>query len=466
MKKNKMQLISEGYKNHFGRPKTRRQLLGQGMIAGFGSVMLPSLLSMISEKAYAEGDCGVTKEVFKTTIPVINIELAGGAGIAGKNVMVGGRGGQLDPLPEGYAHLGHPGLAMVPSESINGDQDGLLFASNSPMLEGIRAKLEEKNRRFINGVVICGTSSDDTGNNLHDTSHVFSALGRYQAVANVGTTRADPIERNADFDALRMIRIEDAKALKALSVLKSNLDRDGAKKILMAAGNMGKEQLKKFQFGGLSTQTKALIECAYGKVDHKLDVYSDMLLDPTFNEAFKNNVNFAISNEQETATIANLVLRGIAATGTISLGGYDYHGRGIENQNKKDKEAGEVLGIIMQAACHMNQSLQINLFSDGSVGYNPEGAPASDRGSNACVVSFLVTPGRKTNVIRTQIGAFTSFGVDRSTGPWADSPAQQARTMFYNGLLAMGKGDRLAEFTNDPVFNTFLEDAMSFPKVV
>ena len=81
-------------------------------------------------------------------IPFISFDLAGGANIAGSNVLVGGAGGQLDFLSTaGYNKLGLPG-DMVPSvanpatglsDFINTEL-GLAFHSDSSFLRGILEK--------------------------------------------------------------------------------------------------------------------------------------------------------------------------------------------------------------------------------------------------------------------------------------------------------------------------------------
>src|SRR5690606_18743877 len=108
-------------------------------------------------QAYAElaGDlielkqaCGITNGAGK--IPFICFDLAGGANMAGSNVLVGGPGGQFDLLSTaGYRKLGLPGDMVPgvteanPTATSNGDHTdttlGLAIHSDSTFLHEIHA---------------------------------------------------------------------------------------------------------------------------------------------------------------------------------------------------------------------------------------------------------------------------------------------------------------------------------------
>ena len=96
------------------RPRTRREFLAQGFITGSAYVMAPNVLSMLGAgEAAAQASCALTG-AGAGRVPFIGFDLGGGANIAGSNVMVGGVGGQDDPLTEqGYERLGLP-LDMTP----------------------------------------------------------------------------------------------------------------------------------------------------------------------------------------------------------------------------------------------------------------------------------------------------------------------------------------------------------------
>ena len=165
------------------RPITRREMIAQGFRAGMGTVVGGSIFSLFSNPraAYAQAPidlstdieylrsqvCGIATQGAQK-IPLICIDLAGGANIAGSNVRVGGSGGQLDTLSTaGYRKLGLPGDMVpgtneaTPLPTSRGDYTdgtlGLEFHSDSQFLAGILEKVSDTtDRARINGTVICG----------------------------------------------------------------------------------------------------------------------------------------------------------------------------------------------------------------------------------------------------------------------------------------------------------------------
>ena len=103
------------------RPMTRRQLIGQGFLTGGAAVLTTGLFSLfanpraafaqLAEDLAADAGvlgCGVDRT--GTKIPFICFDLAGGANLAGSNVLVGQQAGQLAVLSTaGYRKLGLPG---------------------------------------------------------------------------------------------------------------------------------------------------------------------------------------------------------------------------------------------------------------------------------------------------------------------------------------------------------------------
>ena len=134
-----------------GKPVSRRDMLGRGLISGaaFGTLGLFGLFSnprqamadLSSDMEAIKAECGITADG-AGKIPFICFDLAGGANIAGSNVLVGGQGGQEDFLTSGgYSKLGLPG-SMAPNNNptmVNREL-GLAFHSDSPFLQGILEK--------------------------------------------------------------------------------------------------------------------------------------------------------------------------------------------------------------------------------------------------------------------------------------------------------------------------------------
>ena len=173
-------------------PRTRREFVSLGFRLGTATVLVPSIFSLFVDptKAHAalssdidalRQACGITTGAGK--IPFICFDLAGGGNIASSNVLVGGRGGQLDFLTiAGYNKLGLPGT-MVPSPSATGNfidsTFGLRFHSDSAHLRGMKTRTRAMAMTNTSGAVIPALSQNDTSINPHNPMY-----GIYKAGAN------------------------------------------------------------------------------------------------------------------------------------------------------------------------------------------------------------------------------------------------------------------------------------------
>ena len=159
------------------KPVTRRDFLSRGLTAGAGLMIAPSLSMLAARSASAQACGGPLGGAGK--IPFICIDLAGGANIAGGNVIVGGPGGQLSPLSDsGYVKLGLP-TDMLPTDPAFVDTSmGLAFHSDSAMLRGIRLRATGATTLDqTNGVVVCSRSENDTQNNPHNPMYGIAGTG-------------------------------------------------------------------------------------------------------------------------------------------------------------------------------------------------------------------------------------------------------------------------------------------------
>ncbi|KRT54542.1 hypothetical protein Ga0074115_10771 [endosymbiont of Ridgeia piscesae] len=154
------------------RPISRRDFIRQGLAAGLGAVTAPGLFGLFANPRQASAVLSSDLQALKQScgiavqgagkIPFICFDLAGGANIAGSNVLVGRQGGQRDFLTTaGYSRLGLPGDMIPPlsnpdtgfSDFINSDL-GLAFHSDSAFLRGILERVSPGTAASINGAVI------------------------------------------------------------------------------------------------------------------------------------------------------------------------------------------------------------------------------------------------------------------------------------------------------------------------
>jgi hypothetical protein len=65
-----------------------------------------------------------------------------------------------------------------------------------------------------------------------------------------------------------------------------------------------------------------------------------------------------------------MVVNGLAGAGTVTMGGYDYHGQGRNTGETRNFRAGRCIGACLEYAARMGKPLMIYVFSDGSLSAN------------------------------------------------------------------------------------------------
>ena len=179
------------------RPVTRRQFVAQGFMSGAAYATGAGVLSLFAnpQEVLAQSNLSADLQALLTDpcniasngagkIPFICFDLAGGANIAGSNVLIGKEGGQRDFLStNGYERQGLPG-DMVPGltdPTLGLPYDnfdlGLGFHLDSAFRRGIMTSLNAGREQFINGAVIPARSDNDTGNNPHNPMYGIAKAG-------------------------------------------------------------------------------------------------------------------------------------------------------------------------------------------------------------------------------------------------------------------------------------------------
>jgi hypothetical protein len=363
------------------RPMTRRDFLARGLISGAGIVLAPSVLSfLVPRKALGQfAACNLAGGAGK--IPFICLDLAGGANIAGSNVIVGGPGGQTDFLSVGgYSVLGLP-AAMTPDRAGQTDaQFGLLFHSDSALLRGMLSKTSQATRDRTNGTVICARSENDTQNNPHNPMYGINKAGANgNLVALIGTENSDSGGNSlAPMDMIdptvRPTKVssgQDAIGLVDTGKLVELLDQDDAAAVMSKI-----EQISDMKLGRINEEASLenLIHCSYVETTNLVSTFGDpTLLDPNNDADIAGAGGIFTAAElsqgrfQKTAAVMKLVIDGYAGAGTIENGGYDYHDGTRATGEVRDFLAGQMIGACLEYAARRNQQLMLYVFSDGSL---------------------------------------------------------------------------------------------------
>lgn len=471
-----------------GRPMTRRDFIARGLRAGLGVAFGTSALSLFADPRAAwaalspdlellKGGCGIASQG-AGKIPFICIDLAGGANIAGSNVIVGGQGGQLDFITTaGYGRLGLPGN-MVPGAGagfVNTDL-GIAFHSDSAFLRGI---LEKAGARApsINGAIIPARSDDDTGNNPHNPMYgIYRAGGDGSLVTLIGSQSSesggnsmapasliDPSVRPTKVD-----RPSDVTGMVDTGQLIGVLNQNDAVAVMESIQRISARKLTRVNTRlGADEIIKDLVSCGYVKAADLADRFGNPAtlnpaIDPEivgpggiFSAAeFNGDAEF-----RKTASVMKMVINGFAGAGTITLGGYDYHTGDRATGELRDLRAGRCMGACLEYAARVGVPLMLYVFSDGSVFSNGmlddsvngrgKGVWTGDSSPTSASLILVYNPGGRPVLLggtaseqarHQQIGWFRGEGsVETASSPAANNVNQLVQTVLLNYLALHGE---------------------------
>jgi len=173
-----------------------------------------------------------------------------------------------------------------------------------------------------------------------------------------------------------------------------------------------------------------------------------------------------------------MVINGYAGAGTVTMGGYDYHGQGRNTGENRNFRAGRCIGACLEYARRVNKPLMIYVFSDGSLSANGmvnntvlgRGKLdwASDNQSTASSFVLVHRPGGRVafrNDTRRQIGSMSAGGaVVTSSSPAANAVNLLVETVILNYMALHGEEgnfDQPAFFPRHGLGGTASRDALT-----
>lgn len=457
------------YHRSHARPVSRRDFLRQGLVAGAGTVIGGPLLGLFSNANAA----GLSPDILSMVdaipgcslggtgggLPVICFDLAGGANIAGSNVLVG-RQGQLDLLSTaGYSKLGLPG-DMIPggvettqTATSNGDYTdtslGLAFHSDSAMLRGILEKAPTA-VGSIDGIVIPARSENDSGNNPHNPMYAIAEALKLASPDNppvypgsvvtlIGSrnsesganSMAPAMTINPEIRPTKVDRPSDVTGMVDTGDLtKVFSDPDDVVAVMESMVRNSDKKLSKVDSLLANNQAVLdLVRCGYIKSAYLADRFAGDPVDPATDPVIVgasgifSSAEFSGDGEfRKTASVMKMVAKGYAATGTIAMGGYDYHTGDRSTGELRDLRAGRCIGACLEYAARSNVPMMIYVYSDGSVFSNGmvdnsqdgrgKGVWTGDNQSTASSFILVYNPGAAPQVLLPgrQIGYFSADG--------------------------------------------------------
>ena len=496
------------------RPVSRRDFIRQGFMTGAAMVTSGSVFSLFANPRAAYAAVSSDLEALQADIngrgsincqlggvagadlkvPFICFDLAGGANLAGSNVLVGQGPEQTDFLSTaGYSKLGLPGdmipglddsnfTLLNPSDGLFiNDELGLLFHADSAMLAGIRQKSGSAlTLGGIDGAVIPARSDNDTGNNPHNPMYGIAAAGAKGGVVTLigsrssdsgGNSMAPASQINPEIRPTKVDRPSDVTGMVDVGDLTAILSDPADVTAVMES--MARISHKKMSLGAIDTRVsrdeviKDLVRCGYLKAADIADRFAGVDVNPDdrntsqiivgpsgiFTEAeFDGDGEF-----RKTASVMKMVIDGHAGAGCVTMGGYDYHTGDRSTGELRDLRAGRCIGACLAYAAIMRRPLMIYVFSDGSVFSNGstdgstngrgKGVWTGDNSSTACSFFLAYNPNgavSKYNVGLTdnshrQIGRFTSdASVVTSSSPAANNVNLLVNTVVLNYMALNG----------------------------
>lgn len=499
------------------RPMSRRDFLAQGMRAGMGAVVGSSLLGLLVAPSRAEAAlaadiadlrdnlCGIAAQG-AGKIPFICFDLAGGANIAGSNVLVGKQGGQLDFLSTaGYSKLGLPG-DMIPSapDVVNGGDFtdsslGLAFHKDSAFLRGIQERAGTRAAN-INGAVIPARSDNDTSNNPHNPMYGINRVGADGSLVTlVGSNNSDsggnsmaPVAMiNPEVRPTKVDRPSDVTGMVDTGELIKILSKDDAVKVMESMARISQQKLDRVSTRlAEDAAIKQLVRCGYIKSADLVDRFSNpAALDPAADPDIVGAAGIFSVDEfngdgefRKTASVMKMVIDGYAGAGTISMGGFDYHTGDRATGERRDLRAGRCMGACLEYAARKGVPLMLYVFSDGSLASNGsvddsvdgrgKGVWTGDNSSTAASFFLVYNPGAAPILLgaspeeqarHQQIGYFRSdASVETASSPAANNVNLLVQTVILNYLALHGEQAQMASFfPNHGLGNASLMDSLT-----
>lgn len=484
------------------RPTTRRQFLAQGFIAGGATVLMPSVLGLLGGARTARASnlapdiqaavaaCNITAG--SGNIPFICFDLSGGGNIAGSNVLVGGRGGQLDFLSvAGYSKLGLPGT-MVPNPSTTGNfidaSLGLRFHSDSAHLRGIKTRASAAAMAGTNGTILPALSQNDTNSNPHNPMYGIWQAGARGALLDLigtdssvsgGNSMAPPTMINVAAQPTKISSSQDSQGLvntgQMSTLLPNSVDVTNVLESMKRISDAKYGTVTAYADTTLNSTAlgpKGLQACAYTKAAYLLDRYPSPSainpdLDPDIVGAsgiFSTAEYQSNSDFQKTAAVMKLVINGDAAAGTIEMGGFDYHTGDRATGEARDLNLGNCIGAVLEYAKRRGKPVMIYVFTDGSlasdgtidnsVAGRGKGVWTADN-QNVAATYFLVynpkgkpVPAQSNPEMSLQIGWFNSDGSQDTTSSPAGNNVPNLVQMVVLNYMALHDNTAVSKWPN------------------
>lgn len=462
MSKHSKKEIPMWAKTGHAKPVTRRDFLSAGIIPFAASIAVPNWVSLILGSP-ANAQTAVTCDAANSTalIPFVTVNLSGGAAMSSNFLPMNAAG---QPIAS-YSKMGL-GNNQVPIEREFGNvpfaglNNGALL---SKFLEGVRSSATAAALANTAFVGIPCDSANDTSSNKFDISGAVTKAGLIGSqLPNLGRSNSRTgINQAAGIVAPPAPLVVNSYSALLTSIgysatLNTALNTAQKNSLAKLVSNLNSSQTAKLNAVQGAEGVKKVLDCAGIK---NVDVVQKGagVVDPRQNAGVATvwniNANTAAGSRDLIfgAMVYNSLLGQAGAAG-LELGGYDYHDGTRTNGDAKDRDAGVVIGRILETAKVLGKPVFVYVVSDGSV-YSDESDDRQagwqgDRGSNGVSYMLYYSPAGRPATSGFQIGAFNDNQAADTTFITGGNPELVAAAVFANWCQANKRMDLFDRVAN------------------
>jgi len=426
-------LKSPGFEDHRW-PITRREFIQLGILQGAGMVMMPSAVSLFSQKLNAQES---------NHIPFLVLDLAGGAAMPG-NFLATDEGQQL--LKDYSTHGWNPKESGALNESF-----GIpMSAKYSQILRGLLETTTPNVRANFKMASIMTQTEDDTSSNQ------ISALGLIARTQSGGIyfksglgARSSESGGNSRTSYLlsehKPIYVNSADSLTnaaGLDNLPMSEDKNALSQYLNSVKNSDLAFLRKNY-----PSSDRLHKVASLNLENLNDVVAGTKFNPGNDQATSRIFGLGGENGVQASIVYNLLQRHVGPS-SITIEKCDYHDRTSATGDAKDLTIGQLIGRIISLAAAKKTPLMIQIVTDGGV-YGRGGSRnwlGDSRVHSMSVLGFF-NPNQPPELFngRFQVGSYTSDGIINQDTIVGKNNDMALKVVLANYLHVSG---RLGEFSN------------------
>jgi hypothetical protein len=376
----------------------------------------------------------------------------------------------------------------------------LRFHSDSAFVRGILERVAATTAASTNGAVIAARSENDTGNNPHNPMYGIARAGSNGSLLTLIGSRASDSGGNSAAPlmmvdpALRPTKVDRASDVTGLvdtGELVGLLSLNDTVAVMESIARISHSKMQQVDTKVTRDAViKDLVRCGYIKSADTVDRFGNpSALNPDLDPEIVGPTGIFTQAEydgddefRKTAAVMKMVMNGYAGAGTITMGGYDYHGQGRATGENRDIRAGRCIGACLEYAARLGVPAMIYVFSDGSLSANgvvdnsTDGRGkfdwASDNQQTAASFFLVYNPAGRAALFtgdavpaerHMQIGYFRASGdVETASSPAANNVNLLVETVILNYMALHGEQGQFASlFPTHGLGSVALRDSLT-----